>query len=110
MSRQASILNVTPSNTSAGALQTDFAQTIAAAGTGALITLSKYRIIVISTTVAMNVSFGLSTNIQAPSANSYLIPAGAQTTFDLGPSCDSLQFFNNTAGSGNAYVKVLSVQ
>lgn len=110
MSRQASVLTVTPSTITAGGTQTDFKVAALVASTAsAVITLGKYRIFVINADQDITISFGLSSNITTPTVAFYRIPANQQTTFDLGPSADSIQVFNLATTAANIFIKALSV-
>jgi hypothetical protein len=117
MSRQASILTVSPSNITASNIQTDFKQAIGTGSSGAVITLGKYRIFMISafatsptSDAGINVSFGTAgASFNTPTSAYFLLPFGQVFTLDMGPSCDSVQFFNNSGVSADVYIKTMSV-
>src|SRR5208282_4460319 len=100
MSRQASILLPTSGTGSQGIISA-----LAGVTASAVQTLGKNQMFVIvgvcngtATTPGFHITFGNSTtSVAVPTATSYFIPFGQQTTFDLGPYQDSFQIFNAEA-------------
>lgn len=106
MARQSAIL-IPTSTQGTGSGPSDWV--IALTGLSSTIFLGTNVLFVIQSTVACNISFGSSKGtVLAPTAtNSYQIPLGQQTTFDLGQANDTIQLFTATAGT--VYIKILSV-
>src|SRR5271168_1624908 len=113
MSRQASVLIPTPTVAATGGTiatsSSDIVVTLSASTASGNITIGKNRIFVVqfsptATPAApanMNISFGNSaTTVVVPTAgNCYAIPAQQQTTFDMGPTNDTINIISGVAGT-----------